>query len=46
MGLERAQRYADDLARQALEALADIALPQHNLQALRGLTEMVVRRQH
>ena len=46
MGLERAQRYADDLARQALDALADTALPRQDVQALRGLTEMVVRRQH
>ena len=46
MGLERAQRYADGLAVQALDALADSALPRQRLQALRGLTEMVVRRQH
>jgi farnesyl diphosphate synthase len=46
MGLEAAQRHADELAQQALQALTDTALGSDALQALQGLTAMVVRRQH
>ena len=46
MGLQAAQRHADDLAQEALQALTDTGLPEPALQALRGLAAMVVRRQH
>ena len=46
MGLEAAQRHADALAQQALQALVDTALDSAALQALEGLAGMVVRRQH
>ena len=46
MGLEAAQRHADALAQQALQALNDTALGSDALQALQGLAAMVVRRQH
>ena len=46
MGLEAAQRLADELAQQALQALADTALDRTALQALEGLAGMVVQRQH
>jgi farnesyl diphosphate synthase len=44
MGLEVAKAYADDLADQAMQALADTGLPDARLAALRGLTAMVVQR--
>jgi farnesyl diphosphate synthase len=44
MGLEAAKAYADDLADQAMQALADTGLPDARLAALRGLTAMVVQR--
>jgi len=46
MGLEAAQRHADDLAQEALQALSDSGLPEPALHALRGLAAMVVQRQH
>ena len=46
MGLQAAQRHADELAQQALQALVDTGLPEAALQPLRGLADMVVRRQH
>ena len=46
MGLQAAQRHADELAQEALQALTDTGLPEPALQALRGLAAMVVRRQH
>ena len=46
MGLEAAQRHADDLARQALQALTETGLPDPSLAPMRALAEMVVRRQH
>ena len=46
MGLQAAQRHADELAQEALQALSDTGLPEPALQALRGLAAMVVRRQH
>ena len=46
MGLQAAQRHADELAQQALQALTDTGLGNDALQALRGLAAMVVRRQH
>jgi farnesyl diphosphate synthase len=46
MGLQAAQRHADELAQQALQALVDTGLPDAALQPLRGLADMVVRRQH
>jgi len=46
MGLEAAQRHADGLAQEALQALVDTALDSAALQALEGLAGMVVRRQH
>ena len=46
MGLQAAQRHADELAQQALQALVDTGLPEVALQPLRGLADMVVRRQH
>ncbi len=46
MGLQAAQRHADDLAEQAQQALADTGLAAQALQPLRGLAAMVVRRQH
>ncbi len=46
MGLQAAQRHADELAQQALQALIDTGLGSEALQALRGLAAMVVRRQH
>ena len=44
MGLEAAKSYADALAHQAMQALADTGLPDARLDALRGLTAMVVQR--
>ena len=46
MGLQPAQRYADELAQQALQALSDTGLSDAALQPLRGLAAMVVQRQH
>ncbi|MBM3386547.1 MAG: polyprenyl synthetase family protein [Betaproteobacteria bacterium] len=46
MGLQAAQRHADELAQEALQALNDTGLAADALQALRGLAAMVVRRQH
>lgn len=46
MGLEAAQRHADALAHEALQALADTGLAAPALEPLRGLADMVVRRQH
>jgi farnesyl diphosphate synthase len=44
MGLEAAKAYADALAQQAMQALADTGLPESRLAALRALTAMVVER--
>ena len=44
MGLAAAKAYADALATQALQALADTDLPEARLAALRALTAMVVER--
>ena len=44
MGLEAAKAYADALAQQAMQALADTGLPEARLAALRALTAMVVKR--
>ncbi len=44
MGLEAAKAYADALAEQAMQALADTGLPEGRLAALRALTAMVVQR--
>lgn len=44
MGLEAAKAYADALAVEAMQALADTALPEARLAALRALTAMVVER--
>ena len=44
MGLDAAKAYADALAAEALQALADTALPDARLAALRALTAMVVER--
>ena len=44
MGLEAAKAYADTLAQQAMQALADTGLPEARLAALRALTAMVVER--
>ncbi len=44
MGLEAAKAYADALAQQAMQALADTGLPEVRLAALRALTAMVVER--
>jgi farnesyl diphosphate synthase len=44
MGLEAAMAYADALAQQAMQALADTGLPEARLAALRALTAMVVER--
>jgi farnesyl diphosphate synthase len=46
MGLQAAQRHADELAGQALQALTDTGLSDTALAPLRGLAAMVVRRQH
>ena len=46
MGLQAAQRHADELAQEALQALHDTGLSDAALQPLRGLAAMVVRRQH
>jgi len=46
MGLQAAQRHADELAEQALQALTDTGLSDTALAPLRGLAAMVVRRQH
>ena len=46
MGLQAAQRYADALAREAMQALADSGLPGDRLAALQGLTRRVVHRNH
>lgn len=44
MGLDGAKGYADALAAQAVQALADTGLPDDRLAALRALTAMVVER--
>jgi farnesyl diphosphate synthase len=44
MGLDGAKAYADALAQQAMQALADTGLPEARLAALRALTAMVVER--
>jgi farnesyl diphosphate synthase len=44
MGLDAAKAYADALAAQAMQALADTGLPDARLAALRALTAMVVER--
>ena len=44
MGLDAAKAYADSLAAQAMQALADTGLPKARLAALRALTAMVVER--
>jgi farnesyl diphosphate synthase len=44
MGLDAAKAFADALAAQAMQALADTGLPDDRLAALRGLTAMVVER--
>ena len=44
MGLDTAKTYADTLANQAMQALADTGLPEARLAALRALTAMVVNR--
>jgi farnesyl diphosphate synthase len=44
MGLDAAKAYADALATQAMQALADTGLPEARLAALRALTAMVVNR--
>ena len=46
MGLEAAQRHADELAQQALQALSETGLPDASLAPMRALAAMVVRRQH
>jgi farnesyl diphosphate synthase len=46
MGLQAAQRYADQLAQEAMQALADTGLPAERLAALRGLATQVVQRNH
>ena len=46
MGLQAAQRYADELAGEAMQALADTGLPPEQLAALQGLASMVVQRNH
>ena len=46
MGLEAAQRHADELAQQAMQALAETGLDDTRLQPMQGLVAMVVRRQH
>ena len=44
MGLDAAKAYADALASEAVQALADTGLPEARLAALRALTAMVVER--
>ena len=44
MGLDAAKAYADVLAAEAVQALADTGLPEARLAALRALTAMVVER--
>ena len=44
MGLDAAKAYADALAAEAVQALADTGLPETRLAALRALTAMVVER--
>jgi len=44
MGLDEAKAYADALAAEAMQALADTGLPEARLAALRALTAMVVER--
>jgi len=44
MGLEAAKAYADELAKEALQALSDTGLPDERLAALSALTAMVVQR--
>ncbi|WP_090043363.1 polyprenyl synthetase family protein [Limnohabitans sp. 2KL-27] len=44
MGLDAAKAYADSLAAQAMQALADTGLPEARLAPLRALTAMVVER--
>jgi len=44
MGLDAAKAYADSLAVQAMQALAETGLPEARWAALRALTDMVVKR--
>jgi farnesyl diphosphate synthase len=44
MGLQAAQRYADQLTQEAMQALGDTGLPPERLAALQGLASMVVNR--
>jgi farnesyl diphosphate synthase len=44
MGLDAAKAYADTLAAQAMQALAETGLPEARWAALRALTDMVVKR--
>jgi farnesyl diphosphate synthase len=44
MGLDAAKAYADALAAQAMQALAETGVPEARLAALRALTDMVVKR--
>jgi farnesyl diphosphate synthase len=44
MGLDAAKAYADSLAAQAMQALADTGMPEARLAALRALTAMVITR--
>jgi farnesyl diphosphate synthase len=44
MGLDAAKAYADTLAAQAMQALAETGLPEARLAALHALTAMVVKR--
>ena len=46
MGLQAAQRYADELAQEALQALRDTGISDSALQPLQALAAMVVQRQH
>jgi len=46
MGLDASQRYADQLAQEAMQALTDTGLPDERLAALRGLAALVVHRNH
>ena len=46
MGLQAAQSYADQLAQEAMQALADTGLPAERLAALRGLATQVGQRNH
>ena len=46
MGLQAAQCHADELAQEALQALAETGLSNAALQPLKALAAMVVQRQH